>query len=169
MRNALIGIAVGLLGMAVTGAGSAESGRQGTGSMGVAMPKVAPGAPVTVTATAKAQTRLAGYIRLMICVNGRACGQGAAFWGGGPRKIEALARCAFKRGSGEPKIEVKSQSCTARLPDAAATMTGAAKPGADAKLLARSFHGGKSCAEVLAAAKKYCCEFKARYKSPHGC
>lgn len=148
----------------------AETGVQtGTGTLPVAIEGTSAGKPVTVTATGRAKVELAGYMRLMICVNGRACGQGAAFWGGGPREIEAKARCAFTPGSAQTKVVIRAKSCSARLPDTDAALTGEAKPGADKKLLDVAFRGDMTCKQVLAAAEKFCCDFKKRYKSPHGC
>lgn len=170
MRRTLFGLVIALAGMAAAAHANAEAvAQKGAGSLSVKMPAAKAGAAVTISATGTTPVRLAGYMRLMICVNGRACGQGAAFWGGGPRTLEARATCAFKTGAAAPKIVVRAKSCSARLPDAMAALTAIAKPGAEAKHLQRAFHGNMSCVQVMQAAEKYCCEFKKRYKNPNGC
>ena len=163
----LIAVVLSLAG--VTGASAEGPVQKGAGTLPVAIAGAKAGKPVTVTATGRTKVTLAGYMRLMICVNGRACGQGAAFWGGGPREIEAKASCAFTPGKTPPKVVVRAKSCSARLPDADAALTGEAKLGAEKKLLDVAFRGNMTCKQVLAAAEKFCCDFKKRYKSPHGC
>ena len=165
-----VGLLAAALGLAGATAASAESGVQkGSGTLPVVIAGAKAGKAVTVTATGRTKVKLAGYMRLMICVNGRACGQGAAFWGGGPREIEAKASCAFTPGTAQTKVVVRAKSCSARLPDADAALTGEAKPGADQKLLGVAFRGNMTCKQVMAAAEKFCCDLKKRYKSPHGC
>ncbi|MDH3236292.1 MAG: hypothetical protein OEQ29_22450 [Alphaproteobacteria bacterium] len=170
MRRTLFGLVIALAVMAAAAHTKAEAvAQKGTGSLTVKLPAAKASEAVTVSSTATTPVRLAGYMRLMICVNGRACGQGAAFWGGGPRTLEAGATCAFKPGAAAPKIVVRAKSCSARGPDAMAALTATVKPGAEAKHLQRAFHGNMSCAQVMQAAEKYCCEFKQRYKNPNGC
>jgi len=170
MRKTVIVLLAILWSQAVATTVLAEAPVQtGVGALTIELPATPPGSAVTITAQGKARVRLAGYMRLMICVNGRACGQGVAFWGGGPREMAAKASCAFKLGATPDKVVIRAKSCSARLPDAPNALTSRVVPGADLKQLGLAFRGNMSCAQVIQAAEKFCCEFKKRYKNPNGC